>query len=148
MEVILLEKVEHLGNLGDRVRVRRGYARNFLIPKGRATEATAVNVARFEERRAELEKHAAEMLGGAEARRAQLDQLSVTIVSTAGEEGKLFGSVGAIEIAEAITASGIAVERREVRLPVGPFRQLGEYEVTLHLHGDVDATVKISIVPE
>lgn len=148
MEVILLDNVEHLGNLGDRVRVRRGYARNFLIPKGRATEATAANVARFEERRAELEKKAAEMLSVAEARRAQLEQRSVTIVSKAGDEGKLFGSVGATEIAEAISASGAEVERREVRLPTGALRQLGEYKVVVHLHSDVDATVKISIVSE
>lgn len=148
MEVILLQKTEHLGDLGDRVRVRRGYARNYLIPQGRATEATPGNVARFEARRAELERLAAEALAAAEARRERLEGGSFTVASKAGDEGRLFGSVGTAEIADAISAQGVPVERREVRLPAGPLRQLGEYEVTLHLHSDVNAVVKIAIVAE
>jgi large subunit ribosomal protein L9 len=148
MEVILLQKTEHLGDLGDRVKVRRGFARNFLIPKGRATEATPANVARFEARRVELERLATGTLTAAEARREQLEDVTVTIASKAGDEGRLFGSIGTAEIAEAISAQGVAVERREVRLPAGPMHQTGEFEVTLHLHMDVNATVKIVIVAE
>lgn len=148
MEIILLEKIENLGAMGDRVNVKPGYGRNFLIPKGKAAPATEANIAEFEARRAEFEKAAAEVLAVAEARRGQLEDLSVTITSKAGEEGKLFGSVGTTDIAEAIAASGVAVERHEVRLPTGAFRQLGEYDVQLHLHSDVDATVKLVIAPE
>ncbi len=148
MEVILLQKTEHLGDLGDRVKVRRGFARNFLIPKGRATEATPANVARFEARRVELERFATGAVTAAEARREQLEGLTITIASKAGDEGRLFGSIGTAEIAEAISAQGVAVERREVRLPAGPMHQTGEFEVTLHLHMDVNAVVKIAIVAE
>ncbi|GBE10302.1 50S ribosomal protein L9 [bacterium BMS3Bbin12] len=148
MEVILLQKTEHLGDLGDRVNVRRGFARNFLIPKGRATEATPANVARFEARRVELERLATGALGAAEARREQLEGLTITIPSKAGDEGRLFGSIGTAEIAEAISEQGVAVERREVRLPAGPMHQTGEFEVTLHLHMDVNTVVKIAIVAE
>lgn len=148
MQVILLEKVENLGNLGDQVKVRSGYGRNFLIPQGKATAATAVNIARFEERRAELEKAAADALGAAMARKAGLDGLTVTIAAKAGDEGKLFGSVGTGDIAHAVTAAGQPVERHEVRLPEGPFRALGEFEVMLHLHTDVNATIKLIIVAE
>ncbi len=148
MQVILLEKVENLGNLGDQVKVRSGYGRNFLIPKGKATAATQANIARFEERRAELEKAAAEALASATARKAKLDSLAVTIAAKAGDEGKLFGSVGTGDIAHAVTAAGQPVERHEVRLPEGPFRALGEYEVALHLHTDVNATIKLIIVAE
>lgn len=148
MQVILLEKVENLGNLGDQVKVRSGYGRNFLIPQGKATAATPVNIARFEERRAELEKAAAAALGAATARKAGLDALTVTIAAKAGDEGKLFGSVGTGDIAHAVTAAGQPVERHEVRLPEGPFRALGEYEVMLHLHTDVNATIKLIIVAE
>lgn len=148
MEVILLQKTEHLGDLGDRVKVRRGFARNFLIPKGRATEATSANVARFEARRVELERLATGAVAAAEARREQLEGLTITITSKAGDEGRLFGSIGTAEIAEAISAQGVAVERREVRLPAGPMHQTGEFEVTLHLHMDVNAAVKIAIVAE
>lgn len=146
MEVILLEKVENLGNLGDRVKVRSGYGRNFLIPSGKATPATEEHIKAFEARRAELEKAAADALATAEARREQLAGMSVTIKAKAGDEGKLFGSVGTTDIAEAITAAGVEVERSEVRLPEGAFRQIGEYSVPLHLHTDVN--VEITVVVE
>ncbi|SRR5690606_7403249 len=148
MEVILLEKVENLGNLGDKVKVRPGYGRNYLVPKGKATLATPENLKLFEERRAELEKAAAEALAAAEARKSQLEGLRVTINVKAGEEGKLFGSVGTTDIAEAVTAAGVAIARHEVRLPEGPIRSTGEYEIELHLHSDVDATVTVVVAPE
>lgn len=148
MQVILLEKVENLGNLGDQVKVRAGYGRNFLIPQGKATAATTDNVARFEQRRAELEKAAAEALGAAEARKAGLEGLSVSIAAKAGDEGKLFGSIGTGDIAAAVTAAGQVIERHEVRLPEGPLRALGEYDIDLHLHTDVNATIKLIIVAE
>lgn len=148
MEVILLEKVDNLGSLGDKVNVRPGYGRNFLIPSGKATAATAANIEAFEARRAELEKHAAEILAAAEARREKLDGMSVTIASKSGDEGKLFGSVGTSDIAHAISATGVEVERSEIRMPEGVFRMVGEYEVTVHLHSDVNATVKVVVVAE
>jgi large subunit ribosomal protein L9 len=148
MDVILLEKVENLGNLGDKVKVRPGYGRNFLIPKGKAKPATAENIKYFEERRAELEKTAAEAVAAAEARKAQLEGLTITINAKAGDEGKLFGSVGTADIAEAITQAGVAVERHEVRLPEGALRAIGEYEIELHLHTDVNASVKVVVAPE
>jgi large subunit ribosomal protein L9 len=148
MEVILLEKVDNLGSLGDKVNVRSGYGRNFLIPSGKATAATAANIEAFEARRAELEKHAAEILAAAEARREKLDGMSVTIASKSGDEGKLFGSVGTSDIAHAISATGVEVERSEIRMPEGVFRMVGEYEVSVHLHSDVNATVKVVVVAE
>lgn len=148
MEVILLEKIENLGALGDRVTVKPGYGRNFLIPKGKAAPATAGNIAAFEARRAELEQAAAESLAAAEARRDQLADQTITITAKAGEEGKLFGSIGTADIAHAIEAAGVSVERNEIRLPMGAFRQLGEYEVELHLHTDVNTTVKLVIEAE
>lgn len=148
MEVILLEKVENLGNLGDRVNVKSGYGRNYLIPSGKATPATEEQIKAFEARRAELEKVAAEHLAAAEARREQLAGMTVTIKAKAGEEGKLFGSVGTVDIAEAITAAGVEVERSEVRLPEGAFRQLGEYPVHLHLHSDVNTEITLIIEAE
>lgn len=148
MEVILLQKVANLGALGDRVKVRSGYGRNYLIPQGKATPATPNNIAAFEERRAELEKIAAEDLAAAEERRTKLEELAVTITAKAGDEGKLFGSVGTADIAEAITAAGVPVEKHEVRLPAGAFRMAGEYEVEIHLHADVDAAVKVTVAPE
>lgn len=148
MEIILLEKIENLGAMGDRVNVKPGYGRNYLIPNGKAAPATEANIAEFEARRAELEKTAAEVLATAEARRDQLADLTVTITSKAGDEGKLFGSVGTTDIAAAIAEVGVAVERNEVRLPTGAFRQVGEYDVQLHLHSDVDAVVKLVIAPE
>ncbi len=148
MEVILLEKVENLGNLGDRVNVKPGYGRNFLIPSGKATPATEEHIKAFEERRAELELVAADALGRAEARLTQLVDMAIRIVARAGEEGKLFGSVGTTDIAEAITAEGVAVERHEVRLPEGAFRQLGEYTVLIHLHSDVNTEIALVIDAE
>ncbi len=148
MEVILLEKVENLGDLGDRVNVKAGYGRNFLIPSGKATPATEEHIKAFEERRAELEKAAAEALAAAEARREKLTDMTITISAKAGEEGKLFGSIGAIDIAEAICAQGVEVERSEVRLPEGAFRNVGEYQVRLHLHTDVDSEITLVIEAE
>ncbi len=148
MEVILLEKVENLGNLGDRVNVKPGYGRNFLIPGGKATPATEEHIKAFEERRAELEKAAADTLAAAEARREQLADMTVTIKAKAGEEGKLFGSVGTSDIADAVTAAGVAIERHEVRLPEGAFRQLGEYSVNIHLHSDVNTDITLQIEAE
>ena len=148
MEIILLEKIDNLGAMGDKVKVKPGYGRNYLVPKGKAKPATPENIAAFEAMRAELEKSAAESLAAAEARRDQLADMAVTIAAKAGDEGKLFGSVGTADIADAISAAGVNVERHEVRLPEGVFRQTGDYDVQLHLHADVDATIKLSIVPE
>ncbi|SDR82531.1 LSU ribosomal protein L9P [Halopseudomonas xinjiangensis] len=146
MEVILLEKIANLGNLGDKVAVKAGYARNFLLPFGKATPATAANVEAFEARRAELEKNAAERKAEADARAAKLADLTVTITANAGEEGKLFGSIGTRDIADAVTAAGVEIEKSEVRLPEGPLRNVGEYDIDVHLHTDVEATVKLVVV--
>jgi large subunit ribosomal protein L9 len=135
-----------LGNLGDKVNVRSGYGRNYLLPQGKATAATAENVATFEARRAELEKLAAEKKASAEARAAQLNELEVTITATAGDEGKLFGSIGTADIADALTASGVEVAKAEVRLPNGTIRQTGEYDVAVHLHTDVEASVRLVVI--
>jgi len=148
MEVILLENVTNLGVLGDRVEVKRGYGRNYLIPQGKAVPATAERIAEFEKRRAELEKKARQAVDAAQKRSDALAQLTVTISQKAGDEGKLFGSVGTLQIAEAVTSQGVAVEKSEVRLPDGPIRQVGDYAITIHLHSDVDGIVKVSIVPE
>ena len=150
MEVILLEKVDNLGGLGETVSVKSGFCRNFLIPQGKAVFASAENVKQFEERRAELEQQAAEKLAAAETRKAQIEALTdgITITHRVGEEGRLFGSVGTVDIADACTEAGVAVAKSEVRLPEGPFRLVGEYDVTLHLHTDVDATLKVAIVGE
>jgi large subunit ribosomal protein L9 len=148
MDVILLQKVANLGAIGDRVKVKSGYGRNYLLPSGRATLATAANVARFEARRHELEKLAGEQLGGAQERAAALRELRLTITAKAGSEGKLFGSVGTSDIAEACTAAGHRVNRSEVRLPTGPIRAVGEHQVTLHLHTDVEVTITVIIVAE
>ncbi|MBH9361468.1 50S ribosomal protein L9 [Pseudomonas aeruginosa] len=148
MEVILLEKVANLGNLGDKVNIKGGYARNFLLPQGKATVATAENVAAFEARRAELEKAAAEKKAAAEARAAQLSELVVTLGAPAGDEGKLFGSIGTRDIAEAVSAAGYPLEKAEVRLPTGALRNTGEFDVAVHLHTDVETTLKLIIVAE
>lgn len=148
MEVILLQKVENLGALGNVVSVRPGYARNYLIPQGMAKMATKANIEAFEARRAELEAQAAAALAEAQARRDQLADMVVTVKAMAGNEGKLFGSVSAIEIVEAIRAAGVNVERREIRLPQGPIRHLGEFEVGVHLHSEVDATIKVIVEAE
>ena len=147
MDVILLKKVGGLGDLGDKVAVRPGYGRNYLIPTGCAVPATEANVKAFEERRAELEAEAASALAAAESRKSQLEDMSVTIARKAGDEGRLFGSVGTADIAEALTAAGVEVAKSEVRLPEGPFRAIGEHEVELHLHSDVDVNVRIEVVP-
>lgn len=148
MEVILLEKIHRLGNLGDKVNVRPGYGRNFLIPNRKAVPATPDNVAKFEEQRAELERVQADALGRANARAAQLNEFELTIAAKAGAEGKLFGSVGTVDIAAAIVALGAECEKREVRLPDGPLREIGDYEVEIHLHPDVNAVVKVKVVSE
>ena len=148
MEVILLQKVANLGNIGDRVKVRSGYGRNYLLPQGKATLATPANVAKFEARRAELEKLAREQLASAEERAAALKDYHLTITAKAGTEGKLFGSVGTADIAEALTRASFKVQRSEVRLPHGPLRTVGEHQVSLHLHADVDVPITVTIVAE
>lgn len=148
MDVILLEKVQNLGNLGDKVSVRPGYGRNYLVPGGKAVLATPENLAEFEARRAELEKAEAEALTVARKRADALAAVVISIAHRAGDEGKLFGSVGTVDIAQAINDAGVAVEKSEIRLPDGALRQVGEFEVGVHLHTDVDATVKVTIVAE
>ncbi|MBY6190016.1 50S ribosomal protein L9 [Microbulbifer agarilyticus] len=148
MEVILLDKVGKLGNVGDRVEVKAGYGRNFLLPTGKAVLANAANVAEFEAKRAELEAAAAAKVGEAEGRAAQLVELVVTIAANAGDEGKLFGSIGTRDIAEAITAAGVAVSKAEVKLPEGALRELGEYDVDVQLHADVISSVKVVVEAE
>lgn len=148
MDVILLEKVENLGNIGDRVKVRSGYGRNFLLPRGKATLATSSNIAIFEARRAELEKKEVEELRVANQRAASAGKLTLRLSAKAGTEGKLFGSLGTADIAEACTAAGVAIKRSEIRLPDGPIRVLGEHSIELHLHSDVNATIRITVVAE
>ena len=148
MDVILLERVRNLGNLGDEVSVKNGYGRNFLIPQGKAVRATAANREVFEGRRAELEAQAAAQLKAAEDRAAGLAELAVTIAARASDEGKLFGSVGSREIADAVTEAGQEVSKDEVLLPVGPLRSIGEFTVDLQLHSDVTASVTVNVIPE
>ena len=148
MQIILLEKVENLGNIGDIVKVRSGYGRNFLLPKGKAKMATKENVAEFEKVREELERQAAQELTTAQQRAESIDGATVEIKAKAGSEGKLFGSVGTVDIAEACEAKGIAIERREVRLLDGPLRIVGEHDVEIHLHTDVNAMIKVNIVAD
>jgi large subunit ribosomal protein L9 len=148
MELILLEKISNLGNLGDRVKVKPGYGRNYLLPQRKAVLATAEKLAEFEQRRAELEKKAAEELAAAEARRDALAGVRVTIVQKAGEEGKLFGSVGTHDIAEAATQAGILLQKHEVRLSTGALRQTGDYEIDVQFHSDVVAKLSVSIIAE
>ncbi len=148
MEIILLEKINDLGLLGDRIKVRPGYARNFLIPKGKATTATPANIARFEARRAELERVAAEQLARSKARAEQLAELIVTLSVKTGSEGRLFGSVGAADIANAVSAAGIELQKHEVRLSGGVIRQIGEYDVDLHLHPEVKSQIRVNVIAE
>lgn len=148
MEVILLEKVANLGNIGDRVKVRSGFGRNFLLPQGKATLATAENVARFEARRAELERIAHEQLQSAQRRAEELKDFRLTITAKAGTEGKLFGSIGTSDIAEACTRAGHPISRSEVRLPTGPLRTIGEHMVDLHLHADIDVQLPVTLIAE
>jgi large subunit ribosomal protein L9 len=148
MEVILLETIENLGDLGSLTTVKAGYARNFLFPQGKAQPATAENLKAFETRRAELEAAAATAIEKAEARLEQLSEMVLTIPANAGQEGKLFGSVTNIEVTEAINATGVMVERSEIRMPDGPIRMLGEYEVGVHLYTGIDAVVQVIVEAE
>jgi large subunit ribosomal protein L9 len=148
MDVILLTKVANLGNIGDRVKVKSGYGRNFLLPKGKATLATPENVKKFEARRAELEKVAREQFQDAESRAAAFKEFKLNITAKAGTEGKLFGSIGTADIAEACTAQGHKLARSEVRLPNGPLRTVGEHVVALHLHTDIDVQLPVVITAE
>jgi large subunit ribosomal protein L9 len=148
MEVILLEKIDNLGNLGDMVKVRAGYGRNYLVPSGKAVYATDENRAKFEAHRAELEKAAADVLAAAKQRQESLEGMTVTITTRVGEEGKLFGSVGTTDISDAVTNAGVKISKQEVRLPSGPIRQTGEYVIELHLHPEVNAQIKIIVAEE
>jgi large subunit ribosomal protein L9 len=148
MQVILLEKVGKLGTLGDKVNVKSGYGRNYLIPYGKAVSATKDNLTAFEARRSELEAAAEQKLAAAESRATQLEEFSVTITSKAGDEGKLFGSIGARDIAEAVSAAGVAIEKSEVKLPEGSLRDLGEYPITLQLHSDASVEISVIVVAE
>jgi len=148
MEVILLQKIANLGDIGDRVRVKPGFGRNYLLPGGKATLATAANIAKFEARRAELEVRAATDLTAAKTRAAALEGFKLTLTAKAGSEGKLFGSIGTSDIAEACSAAGHKIERAEVRLPGGPIRAVGEHLITLHLHSDIDIEVPLTVIAE
>src|SRR5690554_679994 len=148
MEVILLDKVGKLGNIGDKVAVKAGFGRNFLLPQGKAVAATATNIAEFETRRAGLEAAAAAKKAEAEARAAKLAELSVTIAANAGDEGRLFGSIGTRDIADAITAAGVEVTKAEVRLPEGALREVGQYEIDVQLHSEVTQVVTLAVVAE
>jgi large subunit ribosomal protein L9 len=148
MEVILLQKVANLGNIGDRVKVKSGFGRNFLLPTGKATLATSANVKKFEAQRAELEKKAAAQFADAETRSIALKDYRLTISSKAGSEGKLFGSIGTADVAEAMTKDGHRVERSEVRMPQGPIRMVGEHTLTIHLHTDINVDVVVEVKAE
>jgi large subunit ribosomal protein L9 len=148
MQVILLEKTRNLGNLGEKVNVKSGYGRNFLIPQGKAVPATAANLAVFEKRRVELEAAAAESLKQAEERKARISQLKIVIASKSGDEGKLFGSIGTRDIAEAVTKAGEKLEKKEVLMPEGALRHIGEYEISLQVHSEVQFTLPIVVVAE
>ncbi|VFM95476.1 MAG: LSU ribosomal protein L9P [Candidatus Kentron sp. G] len=148
MEIILLEKTENLGKLGDTVKVKPGYARNYLMPKGMAILATPANVAIFKEKQAELEKQQAQALAQTQTRAEKINGCSITISVKAGDEGRLFGSIGARDIVAAAAKNDIDIAKEEVRLPTGPIRQTGEQEVVVHLHSDVDAIITINVIPE
>jgi large subunit ribosomal protein L9 len=148
MQLILLQKVTNLGNLGDKVNVKPGYGRNFLVPQGKAVPATAANVAEFEAKRADYEAKAKANLDGAQGRVAQLEGASVTLKVNASTEGKLYGSVGPRDIADAFTAAGLPLEKSEVVMGEGPIRHIGEFDVLVHLHADVETTVKVVVQPE
>lgn len=148
MEVILLEKIANLGNLGDKVTIKSGYGRNYLVPQGKAVPATVTKIAEFEARRAELEKAAHEKLVSAQKIGNELSKIQVEIAHKAGDEGRLFGSIGTHNIAEAITTAGIAIEKHQIRLPHGTIRHIGEYAIDINLHSDVIVTLTIKIVAE
>jgi large subunit ribosomal protein L9 len=149
MDVILLENISKLGRLGETVKVKAGFGRNFLIPQGKAVHATVANTAAFEVRRADLEAAADAQMSAAQVRADAINALAqITIPANAGEEGKLFGSVGTRDIAEAIVALGCEVDKSEVRLPSGALRELGEYEIAIQVHGDISAFVTVAVIPE
>jgi large subunit ribosomal protein L9 len=148
MQLILLQKVTNLGGLGDKVNVKPGYGRNYLVPQGKAVPATEANLAAFEAKRAEYEAKSNALLADAEARKAKFEGAAVTIAANASTEGKLFGSVGPRDIAEAFTAAGLPLEKSEVVMGEGPIRKTGEFDVLIHLHADVEQTVKVTVVPE
>jgi large subunit ribosomal protein L9 len=148
MQIILLEKLPNLGKLGDIVKVKDGFARNYLIPQGKAKRATPANVAEFERRRAELERNQADVLESAQARAAQLEGLMLQITQKAGVDGRLFGSVTNIDISEALKAQGFDVPKALVRLPHGPLKHVGDYDIVLDLHADAKATIKVSVLGE
>ena len=148
MEVILLEKIQNLGDLGEQVRVKSGYGRNFLIPQGKAVSATRENIEKFETMRADLEKQQAAALEKAGSRAEKLNEIAITITRKAGSEGKLFGSVGTTDIAEAVREAGEELAKQEILLPAGPFRSIGEFNVDIQLHADVSASIKLTIVAE
>lgn len=148
MNVILLDKVENLGDIGDLVQVKPGYGRNYLIPQGKAALATKQNIAEFESRRAELEKRAAEELAAAKSRAQLVEGTELVIPANVGSEGKLFGSIGPIDIVEAFNKVGVEIAKAEVRMPEGPIHDVGEFDLGLHLHSEVDVTFKIRVVPE
>jgi large subunit ribosomal protein L9 len=148
MEVILLQKVKGLGALGEKVKVRNGFGRNFLVPYGKAVPATTNNIAEFEKRRAEYQAQADKILSAAQARLSQLENAAVTIKANASTEGKLFGSVGPRDVAEAFTAAGYPLEKSEVLMGEGPLRRVGEFDIAVSLHAEVQTTVKVNVVPE
>jgi large subunit ribosomal protein L9 len=149
MEVILMENVENLGHVGDKVNVKSGFARNYLVPHGKAKMATAANLAEFEASRAELEKAAAEALQAAQARKLEIDALSaIEVVARVGSEGKLFGSIGVADVSDAIATLGVTVEKSELRMPEGALRNVGEHIIDIHLYTDVDAQVTVNIIGE
>ncbi len=149
MEVILMENVENLGHVGDKVNVKSGFARNYLVPHGKAKMATAANLAEFEASRAELEKAAAEALQAAQARKQEIDALSaIEVVARVGAEGKLFGSIGVADVSDAIATLGVTVEKSELRMPEGALRNVGEHIIDIHLYTDVDAQVTVNIIGE
>ncbi|MFZ5698301.1 MAG: 50S ribosomal protein L9 [Pseudomonadota bacterium] len=148
MQVILLERIANLGNLGSVVNVKSGFGRNFLIPQGKAKPATKENIAEVEQRRVDLEAQFAALLAAAQARAAKLNGFVVTLAAKAGDEGKLFGSIGTRDIAEAATAAGAELAKSEVLLPNGPLRNCGEYDIVVRVHSDVEATIKLAVVPE
>lgn len=148
MNVILLDKVENLGDIGDLVTVKPGYGRNYLLPSGKASLATPENIAEFEARRADLEKHAAEELTAAKARAELVQGMELVIQANVGTEGKLFGSVGPIDIADACEKVGVEIARSEVRMPDGPIHEVGDYTVGLHFHSDVNAEITVKVVAD
>lgn len=148
MDVILLDKVGKLGQIGDKVTVKPGFGRNYLVPQGKAVPATEQNLKEFEARRAELEAAAAEKVAEAEKRGEKLQDMVITLTAIAGEEGKLFGSIGTKDISDAVTAAGVEIDKSEVRLPEGTLREVGEYDVDIQLHPDVVKTIKLQIAAE